>query len=96
MSPENDTLVTRSSDEARRILATLDQYQCGVVSGIDAENEDILHLQTMGVTLGRTIKLLKSGDPMIVRVLGSRIGISTRLAEQIWVTPCPDIFCKHD
>jgi len=28
------------------------------------------------------------GDPMIVKVLGSRIGISARLAQQVMVLPC--------
>lgn len=87
---------THEDENQNVVLAKLHQYQCGVVSIIDAESEDILHLQTMGVCLGRTIKLIKAGDPMILRVLGSRLGISARLAEQVWVTPCPDVFCKHD
>lgn len=90
----NDTTIT--ADEKAVCLSKMYQYQCGVVSGIDAESEDILHLQTMGVCLGRTIKLIKTGDPLILRVLGSRLGLSSRLADQVWVTPCHDVFCKHD
>ena len=42
----------------------------------------------MGVCVGRRLMLVRPGDPMIVKVLGSRIGISARLADQVMVLPC--------
>jgi len=42
----------------------------------------------MGVCIGRRLMMIRAGDPMIVKVLGSRIGISARLAQRVQVLPC--------
>lgn len=55
------------------------------VAGIDGGGSDGTRLRAMGVCDGRSIELVRAGDPLIVRVMGSRIGISRRLAEQITV-----------
>jgi hypothetical protein len=40
--------------------------------------------------------LIQVGDPMILRVYGSRIGISARLASHIFVAPCrPGCSCRE-
>jgi len=69
----------------------LDQIQpehCGTVAAVQAGEEEIERLKSMGVCVGRRLMLIRSGDPMIVKVLGSRIGISARLANQVMVLPC--------
>lgn len=69
----------------------LDQIQpehCGLVAAVRAGDEEIDRLKSMGVCVGRRLMLIRSGDPMIVKVLGSRIGISARLANQVMVLPC--------
>jgi Fe2+ transport system protein FeoA len=69
----------------------LDEIQpehCGLVAAVRAGAEEIERLKSMGVCVGRRLMLIRAGDPMIVRVLGSRIGISARLAQQVMVLPC--------
>ena len=69
----------------------LDQIQpehCGLVAAVRAGDEEIERLKSMGVCVGRRLMLIRAGDPMIVKVLGSRIGISARLAQQVMVLPC--------
>ncbi len=55
------------------------------VVGIDDDSGDAIRLRALGVCDGRQVELLRSGDPLIVRVMGSRIGISRRLADQVRV-----------
>lgn len=65
--------------------------QLGVVTEVEARDSDMERLMAMGVCGGRTVELVKHGDPMILRVYGTRIGISARLAEKIRIQPCwPD------
>jgi Fe2+ transport system protein FeoA len=45
-------------------------------------------LKSMGICLGRTLEVVKAGDPLIVKVYGIRIGLSSRLAESIQVETC--------
>lgn len=69
----------------------LDKIQpghCGLVSSVLAGEAEIERLKSMGVCVGRRLMMVRAGDPMIVKVLGSRIGISARLAERVQVLPC--------
>ncbi len=50
------------------------------IDGVDADR-----LQAMGLCRGRRIELVKAGDPLIVRVLGSRVGLAERLAAGVMV-----------
>lgn len=45
-------------------------------------------LKSMGICLGRTLEVVKSGDPLILKVYGTRIGLSSRLAKGIKVQVC--------
>lgn len=69
-------------------LDELEPHQCAVVDHIEAEDEEMARLMSMGVCAGRTIEMIKSGDPLILKVFGSRIGVSARLAHRVLVTPC--------
>ena len=69
-------------------LAQLQPEHCGLVAAVRAGEEEIDRLKSMGVCVGRRLMLVRSGDPMIVKVLGTRIGISARLADQVMVLPC--------
>jgi Fe2+ transport system protein FeoA len=62
---------------------------------VEAEDDDMRRLMTLGVCAGRRLELIQRGDPMILRVLGSRLGVSRRLAARVWVTPCDQISCPH-
>lgn len=69
----------------------LDQIEighCARVTEVDANEADIEQLMAMGVCVGRRIMLMQTGDPMILKVLGTRIGVSARLASNVKVQPC--------
>lgn len=42
----------------------------------------------MGVCIGRRVEIIKTGDTLIIRVFGSRIGLSARMAAHVRVQPC--------
>jgi Fe2+ transport system protein FeoA len=52
-----------------------------------AEADDAVRLKSLGVCVGRRVQLVKGGDPLIVRVLGARVGLSARLAAGVAVRP---------
>jgi Fe2+ transport system protein FeoA len=52
---------------------------------IDAAADDRLRLNSLGLCVGRSAQVVKSGDPLVVRVLGARVGISARLAGRVFV-----------
>lgn len=60
------------------------------VTGVIGDCDDAARLQAMGVCVGRRVMLVQTGDPLIVRVAGTRIGISARLAEQVMVSAICD------
>lgn len=67
---------------------------CGQVQTIDADHEDADRLKAMGVCVGRRVEVLRRGDPLILRVLGSRIGVSSRLAKCVVVQVCEAPECQ--
>ena len=58
----------------------------GVVQHIDSADTTLHRLMAMGLCVGREIKVVRQGNPLIVRLLGARVGLSSRLARQIIVT----------
>ena len=70
--------------------------RCATVSDLQAAPADALRLKAMGVCAGRKVMLTKAGDPLILRVLGTRIGISGRLATTVQVVPCLEPYCISD
>ena len=60
------------------------------VCRVSANHEDGIRLKRMGICEGRQLQLLQDGDPVILRVVGCRIGVSRQLAGQVWVKPCAD------
>ena len=61
-----------------------------------ADTDDAKRLMAMGMCMGRIIKLEQIGDPMILQVVGSRLGISKRLGETVSVIPCEEKTCSHE
>lgn len=75
---------------------TLDQLAtgvCAIVHHVEASDDDMRRLMSLGICAGRRLELLQRGDPMILRVFGSRLGISRRLAERVQVQPCEHFAC---
>ncbi len=84
------------SDSDRGLRASrLSAGECGLICDIDGDHEDIERLKTMGVCLGRRLHVVKSGDPMIVSVMGTRLGIAARLSRHVFLKPDDDFRCHE-
>ncbi len=66
---------------------------CAVVRAIATDDEEMQRLKTLGVCLGRRVELVKLGDPLILKVFGSRLGISAALAANVQVEVCQPGHC---
>ena len=58
---------------------------------VESDCEDADRLRTLGICLGRRLKIVQSGDPLIVFVVGSRVGMSARLAKTVIVEMATDV-----
>jgi Fe2+ transport system protein FeoA len=68
-------------------LSALRDGALAEVVEVVAEADDAVRLKSLGVCVGRRVQLAKGGDPLIVRVLGARVGLSARLAAGVVVRP---------
>lgn len=83
-------------DPGQSLSATrLSAGECGLICDIDGDHEDIERLKTMGVCLGRRLHVIKAGDPMIVSVMGTRLGIARRLAGHVFLRPDDGVPCHE-
>ena len=80
--PENRP---HSESPARALLCEIGVGTSGVVTEVTGEPEDTSRLKAMGICQGRLVRLVRSGDPLIVQVLGTRVGLSSRLARNVFV-----------
>jgi Fe2+ transport system protein FeoA len=81
---------TRRPSEAAPQLVLLSELAAGSharVAQVSAHSDDLRRLQALGVCVGRRVQLVKAGDPMIISVVGARVGLSARLATEVRVTP---------
>jgi Fe2+ transport system protein FeoA len=62
----------------------------GVVRRIDSADAALHRLMAMGLCLGRSVEIVRQGSPLILRLLGAHIGVSSRVARQIVIEPTPD------
>ena len=70
----------------------LDQVTAGTfctVESIESGEIAIQRLMAMGLCVGRQIEIIRHGNPLIVRLLGARIGVSARVAHHIIVEHAP-------
>jgi Fe2+ transport system protein FeoA len=66
---------------------------CAVVRHVETDDEDTQRLKALGVCLGRRVELVRVGDPLILKVFGSRLGISAELARRVRVEICQPGHC---
>ncbi|HNZ96586.1 MAG TPA: FeoA domain-containing protein [Thermoanaerobaculia bacterium] len=59
----------------------------GRMAAAELERDECQLLHALGLTDRCLLKVCKQGDPCIVQVRATRIGISQRLAERILVVP---------
>jgi Fe2+ transport system protein FeoA len=74
--------------EPIRHLRRLNELPSGtlaVVHRIEGTDAALHRLMAMGLCVGREIEVVRHGNPLIVRLLRARIGISGRVARQIVV-----------
>ena len=70
----------------------LDQLPAGaraVVQQIESADTAMHQLQAMGLCVGRQIEIVRQGNPLIVQLLGARVGVSGRLARHVIVERRP-------
>ncbi|HVU08112.1 MAG TPA: FeoA family protein [Verrucomicrobiae bacterium] len=68
---------------------------CGIVRDIATDDEEIQRLKTLGVCAGRRVELVRGGDPLILKVFNSRLGLSAELAARVRVEICTPEHCAQ-
>jgi len=66
---------------------------CAVVRSVATDDEDTNRLKTLGVCVGRRVELVRAGNPLILKIFGSRLGISAELAARVRVEICRPGHC---
>ena len=74
-------------------LDALPPRTCAVVRSIATDDEDTQRLKTLGVCVGRRVEVVRSGNPLILKIFGSRLGISGELAARVNVEICTPDHC---
>ena len=74
-------------------LDALPPRVCAVVRSVETEDEDTQRLKTLGVCVGRRVELVRAGNPLILKIFGSRLGISAELAARVRVEVCQPGHC---
>ena len=66
---------------------------CAVVRSVETDDEDTKRLKTLGVCVGRRVELVRTGNPLILKIFGSRLGLSAELAARVRVEVCQPGHC---
>ncbi len=67
-----------------------------VCSRVEGDGPEVTRLKRMGVCRGRTMEVVRAGDPMILCVAGTRIGVSKMLARAVFVEPAELVGARRD
>jgi Fe2+ transport system protein FeoA len=96
-SPPHLIYLTMTTDGSTQTpetrLDALPPRQCAVVRRIETDGDDIQRLKTLGICVGRRLEVVRTGDPLVVRVFGSRLGLSASLASRVWLEVCTPDHC---
>lgn len=77
------------TDAPTQSLVDLPKNAICAVKGVDASEEHVLRLAGLGLTAGRELRVVRRGEPTIVQVYGTRIGIARSLARCVSVVLNP-------
>jgi Fe2+ transport system protein FeoA len=66
-------------------LAAMPEGVPARIARVEGGTADLERLEVLGLCAGRTVEVVQAGDPLIVRVLGTRIGLAAALARGIHV-----------
>ena len=83
MEPATQTEPATDSVRGRQYLHELPSGSRAIVQHVDGTTEALRRLMAMGLCVGREIEVVRQGNPLILRLLGARIGVSGRLARRI-------------
>ena len=74
--------------EDKIMPAPLSTFRSGqvVCESLTGEGPEVVRLKRMGICSGRRIDVIQTGDPMILGVVGTRLGISRKLASRVLVS----------
>jgi Fe2+ transport system protein FeoA len=75
----------RAKLDSELTLSNVPSGTRAVVHRINAADESVQRLMAMGLCVGRELEVIRQGNPLIVRMLGARIGVSGRVAKHILV-----------
>ncbi len=67
---------------------------CGIVREIETDDEETKRLKTLGVCAGRRVELVRGGDPLVLKIFGTRLGLSGALATRVRVEICAPEHCE--
>jgi len=71
-------------------LSDLAAGQTAIVVRIDeADHAMLIRLKTMGMHVGRAVRVVRQGSRIIVSCGGTRIGLSAEVAKHVQVVPTP-------
>ena len=78
-----DVIQAMNDATTARALSDLKVGGRGRVLRVLDDAEESMRLKGLGLCYGREIEVLRTGNAWVIRVLGSRIGISRKLAESV-------------
>ncbi len=70
-----------------RALTELSAGEVCRVEAVDAGFENAARMAGLGVSIGREVRVVRAGEPMVVQIYGSRIGLARAIASRIRVAP---------
>lgn len=76
-------LATRTASQQHHRLDQLSAGVHGIVHQIGDNHAAMERLKAMGLCVGREVEVVRDGNPLIIRFLGARVGVSDRLAQEI-------------
>ena len=68
-------------------LSDLDVGATARLHDVDADPESYSLLRALGLTEGSVLRVCRQGEPCIIQVRATRIGISSRIARHVLVVP---------
>jgi len=68
-------------------LADLQVGSTARLHDLQVDPESRAQLRALGLTDGSMLRVCKQGDPCVVQVRTTRIGISSRIAQHVFVVP---------
>lgn len=83
--PTSDPVKLLSGEPVAISLTQLGRGECATFCRADLRCEDCDMLNAMGMTDRCQLKICKTGDPWIVQVKSTRIGLARSLAQRIMV-----------